>query len=79
MRLLLVGFRYFHNSNNVFERHCIFFIANQAGSCEPRSFKEEMQDEGCLNEIQKEIHALEDNGSRTMEKPPPENKALGSR
>lgn len=46
---------------------------------EPQSFKEAIHDAGWRSAMQKEISALEDNGTWAMEYLPPGKRALGSR
>ncbi|XP_062099863.1 uncharacterized protein LOC133805717 [Humulus lupulus] len=59
-------------------RHRVFLAA--ITTCiEPRSFKEAMQDEGWHEAMQKEIAALEANGTWEMTVLPPHKKALGSK
>lgn len=54
------------------------FLAAVTVGVEPQSFKEAMKDAGWRGAMQKEIRALEDNGTWTMETLPPGKKALGS-
>ena len=66
------------NCNKFSPRHRVFLAAITEG-IEPRSFKEAMQDEGWREAMQKEIAALEDNGTWDMAVLPPHKKALGSK
>ncbi|XP_021742766.1 uncharacterized protein LOC110708850 [Chenopodium quinoa] len=69
---------HFMNCDKFFVRHRVFIAAIDT-VVEPRNFKEAMQDEGWKEEMQKEIDALENNGTWVMEKLPPGKKALGCR
>ena len=66
------------NCNKFSPRHRVFLAAITEG-IEPRSFKEAMQDEGWREAMQKEIAALEANGTWDMAVLPPHKKALGSK
>ena len=55
------------------------FLAAVTVGVEPQSFKEAVKDVGWCTAMQKEIRALEDNGTWTMEQLPPGKKALGSK
>lgn len=66
------------NCNKFSPRHRTFLAAITEG-IEPRSFKEAMQDEGWRKAMQKEIAALEANGTWKMTVLPSHKKALGSK
>ena len=55
------------------------FLAAITTCTEPTSYKEAVTDPGWREAMQKEIRALEDNGTWTMETLPPGKRALGSR
>lgn len=65
------------NCDNFSVKHRRFLAALTTGQ-EPNSFKEAMKDAGWKEAMQKEIHALEENGTWTMEYLPPGKRALGS-
>lgn len=69
---------HFVNCDNFSLRHRNFIAAVDA-SIEPRSFKDAMQHEGWREAMQKEISALEDNGTWVMQELPAGKKALGCR
>lgn len=54
------------------------FLASVISHLEPKSFKEVIKDDGWKDSTHVEIHALEDNGTRTLEELPPGKRALGS-
>lgn len=55
------------------------FLAAVTAGTEPHSFKQAMKDPGWREAMQKEIKALEDNGTWSIETLPPGKRALGSR
>ncbi|KAA3469478.1 Retrovirus-related Pol polyprotein from transposon TNT 1-94 [Gossypium australe] len=55
------------------------FLVTITVRIEPLSFKEDVKDAGWHNAMQKQICALEDNGTWSMEILPPKKKALGSK
>ncbi|GAA0186796.1 transmembrane signal receptor [Lithospermum erythrorhizon] len=65
------------NCNRFSVGHSIFLVAVTAGT-EPKSFKEAMLDPEWRKAIQKEITALEDNGTWSMVELPAGKKALGT-
>lgn len=67
---------HFVNCDKFSVRHRTFLAAVNQG-LEPRTFHEAMKDHGWREAMQKEIEALEGNGTWKMEELPPGKKALG--
>lgn len=56
-----------------------YFLAAISSQSEPKIFKQVIQDESWKEAIQKEINALEENGTWTLEKLPTVNHAIESK